>query len=117
MLSSAVFVVAPMTMTVVTMMGTVVVAMVVFHKVGFVVAIVTEVIMGTVKEGFVVAMGTVVEMGTVVFMVAMGSVVMPMMTMVVVVLPEVMILSLEILTYATGPNGTLLMLLVSHLAR
>ena len=112
MSSSAVSVVAPMTM--VTMMGTVV-AMVVFHKVGFVVAIVTEVIMGTVKEGFVVAMGTVVETGTVVFMVAMGSVVMPMMTM-VVVLPEVMILSLEIMTYATGPNSTLVLLL-SHLAR
>ena len=106
-------VVAPM--TVVTMMGTVLVAVVVFHKVGFVVTIVTEVIMGTVKEGFVVAMGTVVETGTVVFMVAMGSVVMPMMTMVVVVvLPEVMILSLEILTYATGPYSTLLMLLLAR---
>ena len=103
-------------MTVVTMMGTVVVAMVVFHKVGFAVTIVTEVIVGTVKEGFVVAMGIVVEMGSVVFMVAMGSVVMPMMTM-VVVLPEVMILSLEILTYATGSDSTLLMLLLSHLGR
>ena len=113
MTSSAVSVVAPM--TVVTMMGTVVVAMVVFHKVGFAVTIVTEVIVGTVKEGFVVAMGTVVETGTVVFMVAMGSVVMPMMTM-MVVLPQVMILSLEIMTYATGPNGTLVLLL-SHLAR
>ena len=113
MTSSAVSVVAPM--TVVTMMGTVVVAMVVFHKVGFVVAIVTEVIMGTVKEGFVVAMGIVVEMGSVVFMVAMGSVVMPMMTM-VVVLPQVMILGFEIMTYPAGPNGTLMPLIV-HLAR
>ena len=101
-------------MTVVTMMGTVL-AMVVFHKVGFVVTIVNEVIMGTFKEGFVVTMGIVVETGTVVFMVAMGSVVMPMMTM-VVVLPEVMILSLEIMTYPTGSNGTLVLLL-SHLAR
>ena len=101
-------------MTMVTMVT--VVAMVVFHKVGFAVTIVTEVIMGTVKEGFVVAMGTVVEMGTVVFMVAMGSVVMPMMTM-VVVLPEVMILSLEILTYPAGSDSTLLMLLLSHLTR
>ena len=101
-------VVAPMTM--VTMVT--VVAMVVFHKVGFVVAIVNEVIMGTFKEGFVVTMGTVVETGTVVFVVAMGSVVMPMMTM-VVVLPEVMILSLEIMTYPAGSDSALL----SHLAR
>ena len=97
--------------------GTIMVMVTIYHKVGFVVAIVTEVIMGTVKEGFVVTMGTVVEMGTVVAMVAMGSVVMSMMTMVVVVLPEVMILSLEILTYATGSDSTLLMLLLSHLGR